>query len=84
MPLPSTKRHLEAFNDLALQWVDSNLLSTKPESFWDVADMTSAESLNIEEDPCIKTERSVVSGTKLKQDQLERDLIAALSRTSLS
>lgn len=34
MPLPPTKEHLEAFNDLALEWVVPARLEGKGEAFW--------------------------------------------------
>ena len=34
VPLPDTKEHLQAFNDLALQWVPPAVIADKPESFW--------------------------------------------------
>lgn len=34
VPLPDTKEHLQAFNDLALQWVPPAAIADKPESFW--------------------------------------------------
>lgn len=34
VPLPDTKEHLQAFNDLALQWVPPAAIADKPDSFW--------------------------------------------------
>jgi hypothetical protein len=34
VPLPDSKEHLQAFNDLALQWVPPAALADKPDSFW--------------------------------------------------
>lgn len=36
VPLPDTKEHLQAFNDLALQWVPPAAIADKPDSFWNV------------------------------------------------
>ncbi|KWU41110.1 hypothetical protein RHOSPDRAFT_30639 [Rhodotorula sp. JG-1b] len=37
VPLPDIKEHLQAFNDLALQWVPPSTVADKPESFWTVS-----------------------------------------------
>lgn len=34
LPLPDPKDHLEAFNDLALQWVAPERIRNQPHSFW--------------------------------------------------
>ncbi|GAA6006339.1 hypothetical protein JCM10207_000610 [Rhodosporidiobolus poonsookiae] len=34
VPLPDTKEHLQAFNDLALEWVDPAKAAAQEESFW--------------------------------------------------
>ena len=34
LPLPPDKRHLESFNDLALQWVAESKLAGLPDDFW--------------------------------------------------
>lgn len=34
VPLPDTKEHLEAFNDLALEWVVPSRVEGREEGFW--------------------------------------------------
>lgn len=86
VPLPSTKRHLEAFNDLALQWADATLLSSQSAAFWEGSESEKDQNFSSRDDREGKvagTKTNATSELRQKQDQLERDLIAALSRVSV-
>ncbi|GAA5868887.1 hypothetical protein JCM3774_006782 [Rhodotorula dairenensis] len=58
-PLPDTKEHLQAFNDLALQWVLPARLADQPDSFW----ISPPESVSTGSDGCVQEtdEGSVIS-----------------------
>ncbi|GAA5978264.1 hypothetical protein JCM10908_004291 [Rhodotorula pacifica] len=62
VPLPDTKEHLQAFNDLALQWVPPARLADKPDSFWNASN----KSANATTTATDKTE----AGTQEQQDEI--------------
>ncbi|KAK4053734.1 hypothetical protein OIV83_001390 [Microbotryomycetes sp. JL201] len=78
--LPSSKDHLEAFNDLALQWLDPALEPTLDDPFWRDADYGTQERQG---DPCAVSTSNQKTTVKDEKDKVERALIDALSRTSL-
>lgn len=76
VPLPDTKEHLQAFNDLALQWVPPAAIADKPDSFWTASpapsDITGA----------LKAERA--AGPNLEAATAADEAADALNKLSLS
>lgn len=81
LSLPSTKEHLEAFNDLALQWAPSERIEQKSASFWDELD--EAAEPNEWEREVGKAANKVEDEKKRALDRIQNDLVAALSRATL-
>lgn len=48
MHLPPDKRHIESFNDLALQWVAEGTLDALGEEFWSTDEVVEEKSDSLE------------------------------------
>ncbi|ORY72215.1 hypothetical protein BCR35DRAFT_307768 [Leucosporidium creatinivorum] len=79
-PYISKAEHLEAFNDLALQWAPSERIEGKPASFWDELDESAATEA---ERQVGKAENKKEDEKKREMDRIQNELVAALSRTTL-
>lgn len=79
MPLPPTKDHLEAFNDLALQWVPIERIEAKPSSFWEPMD-SAVEDGDAEVG---RPEDEKMDEKKKELDRIQQELVAALSGVTL-
>lgn len=82
LSLPATKDHLEAFNDLALQWAPAERIDEQLPAFWDELEET-AEVSGAEAEVG-KPREEQQDEKKKAMDRIQSDLVAALSRASLN
>ncbi|KAK4058943.1 hypothetical protein OIO90_000389 [Microbotryomycetes sp. JL221] len=90
--LPSSKEHLQAFNDLALQWLNHADSSNNLESsIWKFDDGSDKNEVLNDKDNCLvlneqekRQDDKTIGPIKQERDKVERALLEALSKNSLN